>query len=395
LKRLVIAYVIFFCVSAAVLFATRYLWGPGDVDFSSFYSAGSIIRSGEGAQLYDYGTQQRAQQQFIAVLPDRKAPLLYPHAPFETVLFAPLSYLPYKSAYLVWWAINHALFFAALVMLYKVLEHGPAILPASVVSLCLFFPLIVAFIQGQDSILLVFLLSLTLLYVARDREFLAGVVLSLTLFKPQLALPVFLLSAIRASRAFVFGFLTGCAGLLLLSLSLVGVGGAASFAPFLKLYSELPISVSGADPMYMANVRGMIFRVDPNAPHWYSAAIAGAILLASVLIVWRSGNRKADLFRHFAFAVTVALIVSFHTMPHDLTALIVPFLIATSLLLREKIVGFPKVPLTISAMATMWIPLLTRNAMYEFVAMTVFAGLIWINFPAPERGTLNGAANGN
>lgn len=376
-----------------MLFASRYLWSPGDVDFSSFYSAGSIVRSGEGARLYDYRTQELAQRQFITTLPDRKAPLLYPHAPFETVLFAPLSFLSFKAAYLVWWAINHALFFAALVVLYKVLENGPAILPASVVSLCLFFPLIVAFIQGQDSILLLWLLALTLLCLARNREFLAGVVLSLTMFKPQLAFPVFLLSAIRSTRAFILGFVSGSVGLLLVSLSLVGFGGVVSFVPFLKLYSKLPVSVSGADPVFMANVRGMISRMHPSAPHWFSAVIGALILLLSVLVVWKCRRDDEDRMRNFALAVTVALLVSFHTMPHDLTVLILPFLIAMSLLLRETIVGFPKVPLTISALAMMWLPILTRNAMYEFLAMAAFAGLIRINFSACERDTLNGAAN--
>jgi hypothetical protein len=64
-----------------------------DPDFTSFYGAGKILRDGHGADLYDLGTQHKAQDEFSSNADIRKGPLPYIHPPYEALLFVPLTFL--------------------------------------------------------------------------------------------------------------------------------------------------------------------------------------------------------------------------------------------------------------------------------------------------------------
>src|SRR5437762_1016280 len=75
----------------------------GNADFRNCYSAGLIVKSGQGHQIYDYRLQKELQDSLISkssmVLP-------YVHLPYEAILFVPLAFLKYKVAYFCMLALN-------------------------------------------------------------------------------------------------------------------------------------------------------------------------------------------------------------------------------------------------------------------------------------------------
>ena len=132
-------------------------------DFAGYYTAGLIIRQGNASRLYEAGEQARIQRQLF----HREDLLINPHPPFEALCFAALATLSPVKAYLLWGAINVLLW---LFFQHLLRRHTP--IPRNSYRyfwLCsLFVPLWIALLQGQTTVLLLVLFSLTL-YLPQPR----------------------------------------------------------------------------------------------------------------------------------------------------------------------------------------------------------------------------------
>src|SRR5947207_15776513 len=75
----------------------------GHADFRQLYVAGYIVRTGGAHRLYDYSRQTELQDQLVSA-DERALPFIRPA--YQAVLFAPLSWLSYRSAYLTFLGMN-------------------------------------------------------------------------------------------------------------------------------------------------------------------------------------------------------------------------------------------------------------------------------------------------
>ena len=195
----------------------------GYADFTIFYSAGKIIRSGPRANLYDGTLQFQVQREFAPEVRIRQAALPYNHPPFEALLFVPLTWLGYLNAYLVWNLFN----LLALCTIPILLRDQVALLRTrppwfwALLALA-FFPAFMTLIQGQDSILLLLIFVLTYVFLKKNADFVAGSCLALGLFRFHLVLPLALILLLRSKRKAVLGFSCVAVFLLVLSVGLVG-----------------------------------------------------------------------------------------------------------------------------------------------------------------------------
>src|SRR5574341_354116 len=163
--------------------------------FSSFYAAGAVVRSGQGERVYDRAVQKKAQEAFVTDLKFRASPLLYGHAPFELLLFLPLACLPYPAAFGVWFGCNLILLLSVPFVARFCLPGIHGRIPAILLVFGFFFPATLALIQGQDSVLMLFLFTLFYAALQRGDDRTAGLCLALAAFKPQLLLVVLLAMA--------------------------------------------------------------------------------------------------------------------------------------------------------------------------------------------------------
>ena len=93
----------------------------------------------------------------------------------------------------------------------------------------LFFPTFSGLMNGQDDALLLLGAALCLAGLRSGRDVEAGLGLSLTTIRPQIALFLAIPFLFRRQKIFL-GFAAGAAALGLLSLALVGLDGIADFA---------------------------------------------------------------------------------------------------------------------------------------------------------------------
>jgi hypothetical protein len=225
-------------------------------DFPDFYAAARMVRAGMGKQLYDPAMQSTYQARYVG-----RSGSLYLHPPFEVLVYLPFSWAPLPLAYGLWNLFSAALLIACARLLRPLANRNwswQLVLGCSVG----FTPVLLCFLQGQDSILLLLILLLTLRALSRGQDVVAGVLLACGLFKFHLALPLFVIFAIARKGKFIAGFASSALLLVLASIGIAGWASLLSYPRFLIHFSELPMP--GNSPLGMANLHGLVDGLAPS-----------------------------------------------------------------------------------------------------------------------------------
>ncbi len=294
----------------------------GYQDFTIFYTAGRMVRSGQASTLYDPDAQYRTEKEFAPDVRIRQAALPYIHTPFEALIFVPFTFLGYVPAYALWTALNVALIILNLVLLRKHFAEIRALSPVLLVLAAAgFFPIAIGLIQGQDTILVLLSVVYSMVLLKDGRDSLAGAALGLGLLKFHFIAPLALILAIRRPRLLV-GFVPIGLGFGCLSILIVGLHGVVHYVHYV-----LSLERTGAGGAIMAsdmpNLRGLIdtlmgLRAD-------TVGSMAVTLICSIAVFWATQwrVRKGDesVLRTFALATVAAILISYHALPYDLVLL--------------------------------------------------------------------------
>ncbi len=301
----------------------------GETDFASFYAAGRAVQQGHGHQLYRYETQRKFQKDF----PARSVPLLFYHPPFQVALFLPLAYLPFVQAYAVWLLLNVLL----VVGLGFIRHPDDALQPPPdwanavprLVAAFAFFPVFLALLHGQDSVMLLWLFCLAFLALRRGMDFEAGCFLALGLFKFQFVVPFLAVMAFRKKWRVLLGAVAVAMALVLISGLMVGWSGILEYVDFVRQTDRVQahgtIQAAG-----MANLRGLVASAlgDSLARNLSTGvtAMLSLLLLVAVARLWpKSASENSEQFDlAFAATVTAAVLASYHLNKHDAVLLLLP-----------------------------------------------------------------------
>lgn len=309
-------------------------------DFSIFYSAGQIVRDGNGPRLYDDTLQESAQRSFSPRALQRRGSILpYNHPPFEALLFVPLVHFSYLTAYAIWLGVNLVLLFA---MPFLLRPHLSALarVPLYLWLLgCLaFYPVFIGLIQGQDSILLLFVYCLAFVALERGSGPAAGSWLGLGLFKYHLVLPCVV--SFWRRRRLLAAFLSVAVVLAAISLSVTGWQGLQSYPRYVWATEHDAKYVWNSPHGNTANLRGLISAVVPLA---HPQIRTGLIVLLSAallgLMVYAAGKTSFANPRQrqaiFALSLVGTALVSYHIYVHDLSILFLSLLLVSEMLLSD------------------------------------------------------------
>ncbi|HTU42900.1 MAG TPA: glycosyltransferase family 87 protein [Candidatus Aquilonibacter sp.] len=335
--------VIFFACAVVMIGRRNFSFLQG-TDFPHFYCASRILLDGQGGKLYDSALQYRYQAEYAG-----RVGTLYNHPPFEAALYLTVSWLPLSNAYLLWTFLN------VLLLAIAARTLAETALPAwkwqmLMVATLTFVPLLLCLIQGQDSIMLLLLMTLAYAAFLREQHFSAGCWLALGLFKFQVVLPVILVLLLAPSgirkRALASGF--AAVALALMALSAV-ISGWSVFLTYPEFVLHLPAQrFAGIIPTAMANFRGLIYMLFHRAQPASAIAVLCLLSVAALMATlndWRSVRVAPDLQPgqardsfDLAFSATAifSLLVSYHLNPHDLTLLLLPFSLTLHRLIAEK-----------------------------------------------------------
>lgn len=324
-RRILIVLLVSGCAINAYLFEPMQLsrLAKGYADFTIFYSAADIVRSGQGKHLYDERVQYLAQRAAAPDVSIRKMALPYNHPPFEALVFLPLSHLPYLPAYLAWAAMNVGFLFFAITRLRQGTQPRGSTLWMFVAAL-IFFPVFITLFQGQDMLLFLLIVSVSYASIKRDRDVLAGCILGLGLFRPELALPMGLLITLDRGKRFAAGFLASATSVIMISAAIVGTESLLAY-PAYVLHLEKVHGYGSIVPADMPNLRGLIsLFVHNQTVALISVAAASAAVLAVSAWKIRSPVIASNTEQLFCIAALCSLLISFHGLKHDLALLVIP-----------------------------------------------------------------------
>lgn len=265
-------------------------------DFGTYYTAGALLRSGHASALYDRDFRSVADQR----LGNNGRTLAYIHPAYEAVIFAPLSLLSYRVAYLTFLAINVVLALAALSMVTRT-PGFPLLFVAG------FAPITFALLDGQDSILMLFLVALSRRFLAEGKDRAAGMMLGLALFRFQVIVPIAICFLLWRRWRVLAGLAASGTAMAIASVLIAGIDGTRKYIQLLSLIS----SVRG--PHFMVSLRGIVLQLAGVHAWLYTFIVAGSI----GLIWWRAKNPPEDRLQALEWAIPIGLLTGYHVYLYD------------------------------------------------------------------------------
>jgi hypothetical protein len=299
-------------------------------DFRQFYVAGLMLRTGHGQQLYDYDVEKDFQDQLMS-----RTQLVMPFVSpaYHALLFAPLSLFSFRTAYFLFLAVNIGALVFAFFLMRQWLSNFALIYPWLPAAMILsFLPIGATLIEGQDSVLLTTIVIAAFFLLTRNRNFMAGLVIAIALFKFQIILPTMLLFVIWRRWRFLLGFGVSAALLVSLSVWLAGITASESYIQSLFAIAGLTKNAGWAlypiDWHSMANIHGVIFSIGDGWISRFWIRIITIVLSAAVMI-WTAfrGFKLTDSSRLILLAIPCSVLVGHHTYMHDLSVLVLPTLV--------------------------------------------------------------------
>ncbi len=368
--------------------------GYGTNDFISFYAAGNIVRTGHGARLYDIRVQEVVER--IHYPDGFRNTYAYVLPVFAAWIFAPFSKLPFAPAVLTWMALQTLLLAGLVRGLSRHLAGVPA-LPRNVFLgvFALSMPAVTSIIVGEVDLIVFAGVLLGYLLLRRDRQELAGLALSLALFKPHLVIGIVLMLLVWRQWRTLLPFAAAATALLVIPALLTSPGLLVANA---RLLAHFPASGQhlSIDESAMPNWRGFVVSATGEGSMWLwlpgLLVIAGAAI-AIALPRWRaatSGGVAAD--QSYALAVLLPLLISPHLHTQSLVLLFVPGAILLRGVLRPDSGGnvlerqldvVTVLLLVFAAMFVLWYLAVTAVALTVFPLM-LFYWLCAHRWPAGE-----------
>jgi hypothetical protein len=165
----------------------NYTYGsPGTSDFIEYWTAGKLLRQGENP--YDW-PKLRELQIDEGLPPDElpyDLPIIMWNPPWLLVWLYPLLLLPFLTAAQVWILLNSILILLASSLIWRTIDSGSQRpLGIAWVAAALFVPSLLTLRMGQMSSVILLGVAGFLYFASRNRDFLAGVFLTLTTVKPH------------------------------------------------------------------------------------------------------------------------------------------------------------------------------------------------------------------
>ena len=286
-------------------------------DYPAFFGAGSIILDGDLESLYVEDRQIDAQVGLLSA----GGYLAFAYPPHVAAVYAPLAALPFQPSYLIHTLIMAASYFATLRVLAPIV---PIIsrwrLPLLAAGFT-FYPLAIAIGGGQNAALTVLGFAIIWRALHEDREWVAGFVAGLMMYRPQYALAAI--------------------GLMLLSKHWRAVGTAAATtvvtwagtAVFFGLnwlpewleavvpFVERDAEVNADNSISALGFFQALLGVESTLALVVGLAIAGSVVV-TLMFLWSQPERFALSHRMAALAIG-SVIISPHANFYDAAVLVI------------------------------------------------------------------------
>jgi hypothetical protein len=311
-------------ISYVVLWLTlaRDAW---QTDFIAFYAIATMVLDGDGQLIYDAAALTRAEQRVLAGLVEVSRPHLFVNPPAVALLVAPVALLPHRLAYWTWTGLQVGLLGWSLVLAHRAAARWTVTeRRLLLVTIAALPPVLISFVLGTLSIVLLLCLWQVTLALAAGRPVRAGLWLSVGLIKLQ-HWPLLFMMLLASRQWRVLGTLA------LVSAAAVAVTTLVLGWPIWRdwLVVVAPILDQRGDITVMPTFRGSLVKLAGDGAmllvsrlNWL--ALLGAALAVAWLWWKRRPSAEPTFAARFGLTIILGLFLSPHLYPHDSLLIVVP-----------------------------------------------------------------------
>ena len=326
-------------IGLPVYFVAANLWaviliGPQflhHADFRQLYAGAYLVRTGEAHSLYDFALQKQTEDAVVSPESEQyELPFVSPA--YYAVWLVPFSVLAYKTAYFALVVLDLALLaFCAWLLKPWTRNLRTVYFWLPFAMLAGFPPVGTTFIMGQNSVLVMSLLTAAFVMSAHGRHVSAGSLVALSLFKFQITIPIAIIFLLCKRWRFSLGFGVTAGALAIFSVWLTGIHQAKQYVLSILSLSTVLSRAGIAQPIVlwnvMTNITAVLIKVfrAPTVTFWVLIASL-SLSVALVAFSVRRGYHKSDT-ELLLVAIPCAVLVSYHTYPHDLSVLLLPIIV--------------------------------------------------------------------
>jgi hypothetical protein len=303
-------------------------------DFMGFYTFGRISQTKDFGSIYKIEEQQKLQEQIVG---HPVTPIFYTHLPFIALIARSLVNEHYLESFRRWALV--LLFLNAInVYILVNLLHIEKFTKENLVILCLgaylFDPTFSGFINGQDTAILLLGAAIWAWGFFSKKYSLAGLGLSLTTVRPQIALFLAVPFLFHHRKVF-WSFVLGSAVLALISLALLKVDGTLRFIESIR-YIENTVWIEH-HAVDMPTISGIIRRnftfsnPEPLKSFVWFCYLLGIIGFSAL---WFRSDRIDE--RHIGSLAIASILLVPYAHYHDLILLLIPIFCVLRLYQREN-----------------------------------------------------------
>ena len=281
-------------------------------DFMAFYAASRLPYN----ETYEADKQRELQERI-----KQKPFEVFVNPPFIVPIFKAVMDDHYIRSYKRWVGLLAVLSLICGVLIYLIFRHSDwerfgAGLAASTAMLAL--PIYISVVRGQLTIIMLLGSLLSILFLQRNRDALAGIGASLCFVKPHTAL-ILAMSLTRRSRTIKYLLLT----LLLLgvlSVAIVGLKGISDLVHLSAFISDY--NAGGASQSQMFNLLGLLLRL--GVPFGWAKSVAWLAFGLAITVGAISSIRARDPLMAAGVCTLLAVPFSPHLHIHDIGLLVIP-----------------------------------------------------------------------
>lgn len=318
-------------------------------DFMGFYTFGRISQSRGYPSIYKIEEQQKLQEEIVG---HPVTPIFYTHLPFIAPLAKALVVEDYIVSFKRWALVllfMNALNVYLLMNLLPLSNFTKWNLVVLGLGAYLFDPTFSGFMNGQDTAILLTGAALWAYGLFTDKDFPAGLGLSLTTVRPQIALFLAIPFLFHRRRVF-WGFALGAAALALVSIGLLGKDGTVRFIESIRYIEGTVWRENHA--LDMPTISGIIrrnFTISNYEPLQKMVWLCYVLGIAAFALWWRKTPLLDE--RHIGLLSLSAIFFVPYAHYHDLILLLIPIFCLIRLFQRLGLVHqnyLALLPLTVS-----------------------------------------------